>query len=109
MVLHLVLFYFSIGPGPALRLQTFTVMINFLLLSPSPFPPLHIALRIPPFCFPSQGSYMQGATLLCVGSFLSIPSQGWMLSAMSVQLAVYESRMTVYKGPSSRHSPNRPK
>lgn len=55
------------------------------------------------------GSYMQGATLLCVGSFLSIPSQGWMLSAMSVQLAVYESRMTVYKGPSSRHSPNRPK
>lgn len=49
--------------------------------------------------------YTQGAWLVLVGAFISIPSQAWILTAMSVQVSFQEARQTMYKGgASSRNS-----
>eukprot|EP00040_Diaphanoeca_grandis_P012465 m.63161 g.63161 ORF g.63161 m.63161 type:complete len:244 (-) comp23249_c1_seq1:257-988(-) len=42
--------------------------------------------------------YLQGAWLILIGAFISIPAQAWILAAMSVQVSFQEARQTMYKG-----------
>lgn len=42
------------------------------------------------------GQYLGGAWMVTIGAFLSIPSQAWMLTAMSVQVSFSEARQTMY-------------
>jgi len=42
--------------------------------------------------------YLNGAWLILIGAFISIPTQAWILAAMSVQVSFQEARQTMYKG-----------
>eukprot|EP00041_Stephanoeca_diplocostata_P039864 m.1638026 g.1638026 ORF g.1638026 m.1638026 type:complete len:270 (-) comp26627_c0_seq1:381-1190(-) len=48
--------------------------------------------------------YLGGAWMLAFGAFLSIPAQGWLLSAAAVEVSILEARGTAYK-PAAFSSP----